>query len=63
VLRLWEVESKRPLTKWQGHAAPVDKLVFVKGAHQLVSCARDGEVCSWDLDGIRERLRELGLAW
>lgn len=48
-IRLWSLESQRPLAALEGHGAPVMSLHFAADGRTLVSASLDGTLRVWDL--------------
>jgi WD40 repeat protein len=60
-LRLWGVERGTEQARLTGHTAPIQAVAFVPGKDRAISCAADGTVREWDLDGAGELRRLDGL--
>jgi WD40 repeat protein len=63
LIRLWDADSGRELTRWQAHEAPVSALTFHPDSRTLATGAADGTVKLWNLPFIRKELAALGLNW
>jgi serine/threonine protein kinase/WD40 repeat protein len=62
-ITLWSASTWEKLTRWTGHQGEASKAFFLPGEHTAVSCSVEGEIRTWNIDRLREALRELGLDW
>ena len=43
-LRIWSLETMRPMAELRGHIGPVQSAQFIKNGSQIVSAGRDGHI-------------------
>jgi cytochrome c len=48
-LRIWSLETMRPMAELRGHIGPVQAAQFIKNGAQIVSAGRDGHIRLWNL--------------
>jgi serine/threonine protein kinase/WD40 repeat protein len=62
-IQLWSRAEHELVAAWWAHGEPVECIAWLREPNVLLSCARNGEIRTWRLDKIRQKLQEFGLDW